>query len=284
MKFKIITDSTADLSREILEKYDITVASLEVIMDGQPRRAVDVSPKEFYAHLNECIAQNKPLPTTSQVTIVGFEEVLRPYVNVEDTFVLVLTIGKELSNTYNSAAKAIESLGMKNVYLFDTYMTSLALGALVVEVAKLAQSPDATVEKVIEAGEDLNSRVWVYLAIDDLRCLRAGGRLSATAMALGSMLHLKPIVHIYKKVEIAAKTIGQGKAYKWIADRVAEERDDALPVYLGSAEVPEMLEKLTSRYGDKLGLTGDEPILSLGPIVGAHAGPGSIAVAFFKKK
>lgn len=284
MNIKIITDSTADIPRAVAEQYDITVASLDVIMDGQPRKAVDVSEKEFYDHLNKCLAEGKPLPTTSQVTIVGFEDVLRPYANVEDTFVLVLTIGKELSNTYNSAAKAIESLGMKNVYLFDTYMTSLALGALVIEVAKLAQAPDATVEKVIEAGEDLNSRVWVYLAIDDLRCLRAGGRLSATAMGLGSMLHLKPIVYIYKKVEIAAKTIGQGKAYKWIAERVAAERDESLPVYLGSAEVPELLEKMTSRYGEKMGLTGDEAIFSLGPIVGAHAGPGSIAVAFFKKK
>lgn len=284
MNIKIITDSTADIPRAVAEQYNITVASLDVIMDGQPRKAVDVSEKEFYDHLNDCLANGKPLPTTSQVTIVGFEDVLRPYANVEDTFVLVLTIGKELSNTYNSAAKAIESLGMKNVYLFDTYMTSLALGALVIEVAKLAQAPDATVEKVIEAGEDLNSRVWVYLAIDDLRCLRAGGRLSATAMALGSMLHLKPIVYIYKKVEIAAKTIGQGKAYKWIAERVEAERDESLPVYLASAEVPELLEKMTSHYGEKMGLTGDEAIFSLGPIVGAHAGPGSIAVAFFKKK
>lgn len=284
MKIKIITDSTADIPRHVAERYDITIASLDVIMDGQPRKAVDVSEKEFYDHLNKCLAEGKPLPTTSQVTIMGFEDVLRPYANVEDTFVLVLTIGKELSNTYNSATKAIESLGMKNVYLFDTYMTSLALGALVIEVAKLAQAPDATVEKVIEAGEDLNSRVWVYLAIDDLRCLRAGGRLSATAMALGSMLHLKPIVYIYKKVEIAAKTIGQGKSYKWIAERVAAERDESLPVYLGSAEVPELLEKMTSRYGEKLGLTGDEEFHSLGPIVGAHAGPGSVAVAFFKKK
>ena len=284
MKIKIITDSTADIPRHVAERYDITIASLDVIMDGQPRKAVDVSEKEFYDHLNKCLAEGKPLPTTSQVTIMGFEDVLRPYANVEDTFVLVLTIGKELSNTYNSATKAIESLGMKNVYLFDTYMTSLALGALVIEVAKLAQAPDATVEKVIEAGEDLNSRVWVYLAIDDLRCLRAGGRLSATAMALGSMLRLKPIVYIEKKVEIAAKTIGQGKANKWIAERIAVERDTSLPLYLGSAKAPELIDKLKAQYGDMMGITGDEMISSMGPVVGTHAGPGCVGVAFFKKK
>lgn len=284
MNIKIITDSTADIPRAVAEQYNITVASLDVIMDGQPRKAVDVSEKEFYDHLNDCLANGKPLPTTSQVTIVGFEDVLRPYANVEDTFVLVLTIAKEISNTYNSAAKAIESLEMKNVYLFDTYVTTFGLGALVVEIAKLAQNPDVSVEELIKAGEDLNSRVWTYISIGDLRCLRAGGRLSATAMALGSMLRLKPIVHVYKKVEIAAKTIGQGKANKWIAEHIAEERDTSLPLYLGSARAPELIDKLKAQYGEVMGVTGDEMISSMGPVVGTHAGPGCVGVAFFKKK
>ena len=284
MNIKIMTDSTADIPRQVAEQYGITVVSLDVIMDGQPRRAVDVTEDEFYDHLNDCLANGKPLPTTSQVTMVGFEDALRPYANAEDTFVLLLTIAKEMSNTYNSAAKAIESLEMKNVHLFDTYVTTFGLGALVVEIAKLAQQPDMTVEKLIEQGEDLNSRVWTYVSIGDLRCLRAGGRLSAAAMALGSMLRLKPIVHINKKVEIATKTIGQGKANKWIAERVAEERDTSLPLYLGSAKAPELIDKLTTQYGAMLGVTGDEMISSMGPVVGTHAGPGCVGVAFFKKK
>lgn len=284
MKIKIITDSTADLPREVVQQYDITVASLDVIMDGQPRRAVDVTEDEFYGHLNQCLVEGKPLPTTSQVTMVGFEDVLRPFANAADTFVLVLTIAKEISNTYNSAAKAIESLGMKNVYLFDTYVTTFGLGALVVEIAKLAQNTSMTVDELIRAGEDLNSRVWTYISIGDLRCLRAGGRLSAAAMALGSMLRLKPIVYIDKKVEIAAKTIGQGKANKWIADRVFADRDTSLPLYLGSAKAPELVEKLKTQYGELLGIKGDEIISSMGPVVGTHAGPGCVGVAFFKKK
>lgn len=284
MKIKIITDSTADIPRAVAEQYNITVASLDVIMDGQPRKAVDVTEDEFYDHLNDCLANGKPLPTTSQVTIVGFEDVLRPYANVEDTFVLVLTIAKEISNTYNSAAKAIESLEMKNVHLFDTYITTFGLGALVVEIAKLAQKPDITVEELIKAGEDLNSRVWLYLSIGDLRCLRAGGRLSAAAMALGSMLRLKPIIYVHQKVEIAGKTIGQGKANKWIAEHVVAERDTSLPLYLGSAKAPELIDKLKTQYGEQMGITGDEVISSMGPVVGTHAGPGCVGVAFFKKK
>ena len=110
MNFKIITDSTADISPEILAEYDITVASLDVIMDGKPHKAVDVPNEVFYAHLNDCLTSGKKLPSTSQVTPFAFEKVLEPYANKEETFVLVLTIGKEMSNTYYSAQKDVVRL------------------------------------------------------------------------------------------------------------------------------------------------------------------------------
>jgi DegV family protein with EDD domain len=284
MKFKIITDSTADINPEILEKYDITVASLDVIMDGKPHRAVDVPNEVFYAHLNDCLTNGKKLPSTSQVTPFAFEKVLEPYANLEDTFVLVLTIGKELSNTYYSAQKAIENLEMKNVHLFDTYIVTFGLGALVTEIAKICETPGITVEEVIERGEDLNSRVWMYFAIDDLRCLRAGGRLSEESMKQGMMARLKPIAYICKKVEICGKAMGQGMATKWIAERVVAERDPEMPLYFGQAMVNEPIERYKSQYGKQLALTGEELNYTMGPIVATHTGAGCAGIAFFKKK
>lgn len=284
MKFKIITDSTADINPEILEKYDITVASLDVIMDGKPHRAVDVPNEVFYDHLNDCLTNGKKLPSTSQVTPFAFEKVLEPYANLEDTFVLVLTIGKELSNTYYSAQKAIENLEMKNVHLFDTYIVTFGLGALVTEIAKICETPGITVEEVIERGEDLNSRVWMYFAIDDLRCLRAGGRLSEESMKQGMMARLKPIAYICKKVEICGKAMGQGMATKWIAERVVAERDPEMPLYFGQAMVNEPIERYKSQYGEQLALTGEELNYTMGPIVATHTGAGCAGIAFFKKK
>ena len=281
MKFKIITDSTADLTPEIIAKYDITIASLDVIMDEKPYRAVDVKNEDFYAHLADCLQNGKKLPSTSQVTPYGFEKVLEPYANLEDTFVLVLTIGKELSNTYYSAQKAIENLEMKNVHLFDTYTVTFALGALVTEIAKLAEQPGITKQELIEKAEDLNSRVWLYFAIDDLRCLRAGGRLSEEAMKQGMMARLKPIAYIYKKVEICGKAMGQGMATKWIAERVASERDPALPLYFGQAMANEPIERYKSQFAEMLMLNGDELNYTMGPIVGTHTGAGCAGIAFF---
>ena len=284
MIFKIITDSTADLNPEIIAQYDITVASLEVIMDEKPYKASDVTNEVFYAHLEDCLKNNKKLPSTSQVTPYGFEKVLEPYANKEDTFVLVFTIGKELSNTHYSAQKAIENLEMKNVYLADTETATFCLGALVTEVAKLAKKPGMTKEDLISATEDLVSRVWIYFAIDDLRCLRAGGRLSEEAMKQGMMARLKPIAYIHKKVEICGKAMGQGMATKWIAERVAAERDPALPLYFGQAMANEPIEKYKSQFAELLQLTGEELNYTMGPIVGTHTGAGCEGIAFFKKK
>ena len=284
MKIKIITDSTAEISPDLAAKYDITVASLEVIMDGVARKAVDVPHEEFYAHLNDCLKNKKPLPTTSQVTTYGFEQVLAPYANKEDTFVAVLTIAKEMSSTYRSAQMAIENLGMKNVHLFDTYIVTYGLGHLVLEVAKLAQQEGMSVERFVEEAEDLNSRIWMYMSIGDLRCLRAGGRLSASSMALGALMHVKPVAYIEKKVEVCAKVMGQGKANKLMVERVVAERDETLPICFGNAQANDIVEKYKSQSADVLKLTGDEVNLSMGPVVGTHSGPGCAGIAFFKKK
>lgn len=284
MKIKIITDSTADITESFAKAYDITIAPLDVIFDGVAYKATELTNEEFYKRLNECLDQGLPLPTTSQVTEVAFEEILKPYANDPDTYVAVVTIAKEMSNTYYSAQKAIEALQMQNVHLFDTHQVTFGLGALVAELAKLAKRPNMTIEQFLIEGEDLNKRVWIYASIGDLRCLRAGGRLSAASMMLGSMLKLKPIIYVNHKVEVCAKCLGQSKATRWIADHVVAERDESLPLYLGGSQAPEILNEFRTKYRSALRLTGDEEEFPLGPVVGVHAGPGCAGIAFFRKK
>ncbi len=283
MKIKVITDSTADISPALLEKYDITAAPLDVIMDGVPHLATEVTNEAFYAHLADCLRCGRRLPTTSQVTPYRFEELLRPYAGAEDTFVIVAPIAKEMSNTYFSAKSAIDTLGMKNAYLLDTHITTFGLGALVLEIAKLAENTSLSLEEFIARAEDLNRRVWIYVSIGDLRCLRAGGRLTAASMALGSLLRVKPIVCIDKKVDVCAKVLGQAKAAKTIAERVAAERDPALPLTFGDTISPEITEPYKTKYAELLSVTGEEACLTMGPVVGTHAGPSCGGIAFFKK-
>ncbi|MGN1235597.1 MAG: DegV family protein [Christensenellaceae bacterium] len=284
MRFKIITDSTSDVTKEFAERYNIDVLPLQVIFDGEAYKATDITNEEFYARLNDALAKGQKLPTTSQITEEEFTEALAPHANTEDEFVCMLLISQEISGTYLSASKAIEALGMKNVYLPETRKVTFGLGIIVAEAAKLAMREDLTVEEFKSAVDDLIDRAVIYASIGDLRCLRAGGRLSAAAMALGMMLKLKPIIYIDGKVEMATKVISQGKATRWIVDKVASERDDAYPVYLGSSQAPEILNEFRTKFKDVLRLTGDEEEFPLGPVVGVHAGPGCAGIAFIRKK
>ncbi|MBO4989396.1 MAG: DegV family protein [Clostridia bacterium] len=284
MKYKIFTDSTSDVTPEFAAKYGITVLPLEVIFEGTAYKAgIDITNHEFYVKLNDCLKNGKPLPTTSQVTEGAFEEALKPYANKEDTFVCLLLIGKDMSGTYSSALKAIESLGMKNVYAPDTMEVTFGLGCIVAEVAKIAQT-DIGVEEFKATVDDYIDRAWIYASIGDLRCLRAGGRLSTVSMLLGTMLKLKPIIYVHRKVEVCAKVISQGKATRWIVDKIMEERDESMPLYLGSSEAEDILNDFRTKFKDQLKVTGTEEEFPLGPVVGVHAGPGCAGIAFFRKK
>lgn len=284
MRYKIITDSTADITPEFAKKYDIDVLPLDVIFEGTSYKSgIDITSSEFYIRLNDCLDNGKPLPTTSQVTQGAFEEALTPFVNKEDVFVCILLIGKDISGTYQSAERAIEALGMTNYYMPNSRNVTFSLGAVVAEVAKISKT-DISVEDFKATVDDYIDRVWIYASIGDLRCLRAGGRLSAVSMLLGTMLRLKPIIYIRDKVEVCAKVISQGKATRWIIDKVVEERDESMPIYFGSSEAEDILNDFRTRFKDQLKLTGEEEEFPLGPVVGVHAGPGCAGIAFFRKK
>lgn len=284
MKYKIVTDSTSDITKEFAEKYNISVLPLQVIFDGQAYKAgVDITNEEFYVRLRECLTEGKPLPTTSQVTEEEFKDELSQYANKEDVTVVMLLIANEISGTYSSASRAVKALDMKNILMPDSHQVTFSLGAIVAEAAKFAQT-EPTVEEMEAKLADLIDRVQIYASIGDLRCLRAGGRLSAFAMTLGTMLKLKPIIDIQDRVNVVAKVISQGKATRWIVDKVAEERDPSIPAYFGSSEARQILDEFRTKYKDAMMLTGDEEEFPLGPVVGVHAGPGCAGIAFFKKK
>ncbi|MBO5525863.1 MAG: DegV family protein [Clostridia bacterium] len=284
MKYKIITDSTSDVTKEFAEKYDVSILPLQVIFEGTAYKAgVDITTEDFYVRLRECLAEGKALPTTSQISEEEFKDEFELYANKPDVTVIVLLIAKEMSGTYSSALRAVKELGMTNVIIPDSRQVTFSLGAIVAEAAKFAQT-EPTVEEMTAKIDDLIDRVQIYASIGDLRCLRAGGRLSALAMTLGTMLKLKPIIEIRDKVDVVAKVISQGKATRWIVDKVAEERDDTLPIYFGSSEAPQILDEFRTKFKDVLRLSGDEEEFPLGPVVGVHAGPGCAGIAFFKKK
>lgn len=280
MKIKFITDSAADIPQKYAEEHEITIIPMSINFDTDSYEdGVNMTAEEFYAKLRKCTR----LPKTNQINEYTFTEALKPYAGT-DTLTVLITISSELSNTYNSAKAAAESLAADNLLVVDSSFASFAEGAFVIEAQKIAENGDFTKEELSEKLEDLKSRIKLYAMIDDLKYLKYGGRLSASSMFVANMLHIKPIVIIKKKVEVVSKQLGMTKAFRFMLDKL-KSRDPDYPVYFGCSDCEEEAKRFMEKaVRENEGLKPFEYIADVGPTIGTHAGPGCIGLAFIEKK
>lgn len=280
-KFKFVTDSSADLPKEVAEALDISVLPIgitfgtETYYDG-----VDITPAEFYEKLRNCTE----LPKTSQLNQYEFEELFKQYKG-SGTALVVILIGSQMSATYSSAVRAAESLGMQDeVLLVDSGLVTFALGSFVIEARKLADEA-ADLNALRAKIEVLRPRVKLYAFVKDLKYLRYGGRLSAASMHIANMLRIHPVVTISGKVDVVSKQIGVAKCYRYIFERAKQEADLSYPVYFGNSDCPEEGRLFEERFLSEVkGAKSFGVPAQIGPTVGTHAGPGCVGVAFIAKK
>ncbi|MEC9140799.1 MAG: DegV family protein [Chloroflexota bacterium] len=273
MTVKIVTDSVSDIPSDLAKSLDITMVPLTVnfgvesFLDG-----VEITPKEFF----EKIETAPSLPTTAAPSIGAFTEVYKDLTGKGHEVVSLHVSGK-LSATLSSATQAAAELGNEHISVVDTQAVS-AMEALIVTAAARVAIAGGSVEEVIEKAKSSIDKTAVYVVLDTLEYLQKGGRIGRAAALMGGLLSIKPIltlndgeVHPHEKVRTRAKALARiieivqsGGPYEEITVMHASAKDEA--EYLTS-----ILEPMCS------GL----PILSsqIGPVVGTHAGPGSVAVA-----
>ena len=274
---KIITDSTCDLTKERMEELGVICVPLTVhIGDDIYLDGVNLSKTEFY----EKLRTEKSFPTTAQPTPHTFEEV---FTAEEADEVVCLLISSDLSGTVQSANIAKNTLERDEIHILDSRTTCLSLG-LLVEIAAQRANEGKTAAEIMAEMQGLTSRVRICAGIETLEYLKKGGRLSGTAAALGTMLNIRPLMGILDgKVLMLGKARGNKKMYAQLKQMVEEEGiDDAYPVLLGHAQSMENYEKFKEVCGDLIAgrtqLYGD-----IGCVVGTHAGPGIVGIAFIKK-
>lgn len=279
MKVKFITDSSADLPKEVVKDLDITVLPIELSFGSEIfLDNVTITNEEFYEKLRKC----RELPKTSQINQFVFEDAFRPYKGT-DTLVVAIIISSEMSATIEAARRAQQELAMDNLLVVDSQLVTFALGAYVVEAAKLAKEAQSK-EELLEKLEALRSRVKLYAYVDDLKYLRYGGRLSAASMHIANFLRLHPVITIDKKVEVVSKQIGVAKCLRYMIEKVREEADLSYPLYFGNSDCPEKATDFEERLLSEVkGSKAYKTMAQLGPTVGTHAGPGCIGVVFIAK-
>ena len=271
---RIVTDSTADLTPEQQRASGITVVPLNVHFGDQVfRDHVDLSADEFFRRLKA----SPQLPRTSQPSVGVFEEAYRTLRNGGDEIVSV-HLSSKVSGTYNSALMAAQSLGDGAIDVVDSLSTSMALGFMALEGARLARAGKDR-KAIAERLQALVSKARVICVVDTLTYLERGGRIGKARALLGSLLNVKPILQL-KDGEVVP--LGRARGRPQALSRLVEllERDgkvSQLAIMHGAAQsdAEQLRDRVASTYP---GL--DILLTEIGAVLGTHTGPGVIGFTY----
>lgn len=278
-KFAIVTDSTAYLPAELTKKYNITVAP-QVLIWGEEtfRDGVDIQPDEFYSRLKTA----KVMPSTSQVSPATMQAIFQGLVD-QGMDVLGIFISSKLSGTLQSAIQAksmMEAAGEK-VTLVDSQATAMALGFQALAAAR-AMEAGASLQECAAFTEKAHERTGVFFAVDTLEFLHRGGRIGGAQRFIGSALNLKPILALKEgKVEGVDRIRTKSKAHDRILELVSEQAKGKPNIRLATlhANAADDAKKLLERAAAELSPV-ETVFTELSPVVGTHAGPGTVGLAF----
>jgi DegV family protein with EDD domain len=278
-KVAIVTDSTAYIPQEYLERYEITVTPQILIWEGQTYRdGVDIQPDEFYERLKTA----KIMPTTSQVSIVEMQKVFSELLE-QGYEVLAIFLSSKLSGTLQSAMQGRENLakGKEKIEIIDSQTTCMAMGFQVLAAARVA-AEGASLSECKAQLERARAASGLYFVVDTLEFLHRGGRIGGAQRLLGTVLNLKPILAVQDgRVEPMERIRTKGKAIERMVEIIAEQTAGKRPIRLAilHASVPAEAKALVERT--KTLINPDEIIVTgISPVVGTHAGPGTLGLAY----
>lgn len=277
-KVAIVSDSSAYIPKEYVEKYDLTILPLTVNWQGKSLYdGVDIQATDFYQQL----AISKEMATTSQVTVGQFLEVFGKLLE-EGKDVLYLGISKGLSATIDSAIQAANELGNpENLIVMDTRLVSMALTLMVLEVARAAEA-GASLQECKQIAEEVYPQIGVYFTVNTLEYLHRGGRINSAKRLLGSALNLKPIMQIRDgKIELVESVRSQKKALNRMVELIEKDIDGRTPVRIGPFHALAFDEMVAMEQVAVERLQPIEVIRSeVSPVIGSHVGPGTVSMAY----
>lgn len=276
-KIVIVTDSTVYLPKEITEQYGIVVAPQVLIWgDESFEDGVDIQPEEFYSRLKTATV----MPTTSQVTIPYFQKIFGEYLEKEYE-ILAILISAKLSGTIDSAVQARDLLPKGPIEIVDSEATSMATGFHILMVARAAQQ-GASLAECKALAEKAREHTGVIFAVDTLEFLHRGGRIGGGSRFLGTALNIKPILELSDgKVEAVERVRTRNKSLQRLVAMVTERTAGKQPVRLAALhanaanEAKLMLEQAIQQMNPV-----ETFLTQVSPVVGTHAGPGTVGLAY----
>ncbi|WP_419917032.1 DegV family protein [Candidatus Poriferisodalis sp.] len=275
----IITDSSCDLSEEVATGLGITVVPLEIRFGMQSfTDRVELTTADFW---KRCRTSDE-LPSTAAPSPGAFAEAYQRAADAGASEVVVITLSGDLSATIEAAQQAAsEPPNGLTCHVVDSRTVSAGLGLLVIAAAELAAT-GADGSQIADAIRTSAQRVRVHAALDTLENLRKGGRIGAAQSLLGSVLSIKPLITVTDgRVEPAGKQRTRTRALAHLVDLVAAEGPNISQIAVMHADCDDV-DHFVARIAP---LTDAAPrVMLIGPVVGAHAGVGTIGVVFVTKE
>lgn len=284
--YVIFTDSAADIKPELLNKWGVSFISLTFRFEGDDKEYSnnEISASDFYARMREGgIAKTAAI--NPETFAKAFEEILS-----RGNDILYIGFSSGLSTTYNSAKIAMDELKEKyperKMLAVDTLAASAGQGMLVYMAVEKKNS-GADIEETAQYIEDVKLKLCHWFTVDDLVYLKRGGRVSPTVAFVGNLLGIKPVLHVDNEGHLINmfKVRGRKAAIAALAEKLGELALDKKggTVYISHGDcmndVKALEEILKKNYGAKVDIVAD-----VGPVIGAHSGPGTLALFFVGKE
>ena len=286
MNYQIISDSACDLPKQMLQQLNVVTVPLTVNFRGEARNdsVEDAEVKELYDAM-----RGGEVATTSAVNPDGWSKVIEPALAAgKDALVLAFSSG--LSTTYQSAVIAanelLESYPERKVIVIDTCAAAFGQGLLVWNTCKMRDA-GLSLEALAAWVEENKNHVAHWFTVDDLVYLKRGGRVSAATAMLGTMLNIKPVLHVDDEGHLVSmvKPRGRKAAINTLAAKLEEEGGnwDNSTVFICHADAIDDAQKLAAMVKERSGVK-QTIIGNLGAVIGSHAGPGTLALFFMGNK
>lgn len=278
-KIALITDSTCDISKEIIDLYNIRVLPLRVIYKNKEYiDRVNITPQQVFDNLT------REIPTTSMPSIQDMDDLFTSLENEGYTHVISITISSGLSGTLNGFKLVSQNHPKLITCVFDSKALSMALGALVIECGKLIKEGNSF-EKIVDMLPSIRDRISVFFVVNTLEYLIKGGRIGKVSGTIGELLNIKPIISI--DTEGKYYTYSKVRGRKQSINKLAEISNEYLKsnkstVYImqGSAlDESEKFYKAVKNMPNIISISLSE----LGPAMGVHSGPGLLGICFVRK-
>ncbi len=282
-KIRIVTDSTADLSQELVERYQIKVVPLDVLIEGIAYKdKIDLTNEEFY----EILRSIKDLPTTSQPSPAVFADVYRELAAEGAEHIISIHISSDLSGTYQSSVLAAGMVEQEvAVHNFDSRSATMGLGLVVLSAARMVEEGHS-VEEILDSVKVIIQKLDLYFLLDSLDNLHKGGRIGKASHLFGSLLNIKPVLNLSNGVISAYEKVRgnkDNKALERLIAILAEKIDPSKKLYctMGYCDNRDVAEYIVERLQNHVDC--DEFVyLQIGSVVGTHIGMGAVGMAFYQ--